>query len=83
MAPEGPYLRAHPAKASRVGPQSTPCCKDASEHKRATILTTALDNGTALEGVQRDVGHADPSTTKLYERRGHNPEKSASFYANY
>lgn len=50
---------------------------------RATFITTALDNGANLEDVQRDVGHADPSTTKLYDRRGHNPEKSASFFANY
>lgn len=50
---------------------------------RATFITTALDNGASLEDVQRDVGHADPSTTKLYDRRGHNPEKSASFFANY
>jgi hypothetical protein len=34
-----------------------------------------LPNGAA--------GHADPSTTKLYDRRGYNPEKSASFFANY
>lgn len=50
---------------------------------RATFITTALDNGASLEDVQRDVGHADPTTTKLYDRRGHNPEKSASFFANY
>lgn len=50
---------------------------------RATFITTALENGASLEDVQRDVGHADPSTTKLYDRRGHNPEKSASFFANY
>lgn len=50
---------------------------------RATFITTALQNGASLEGVQRDVGHADPTTTKLYDRRGHNPEKSASFFANY
>lgn len=50
---------------------------------RATFITTALENGAALEDVQRDVGHADPSTTKLYDRRGHNQEKSASFFANY
>jgi site-specific recombinase XerD len=50
---------------------------------RATFITTALDNGASLEDVQRDVGHADPATTKLYDRRGHNPEKSASFFANY
>jgi integrase/recombinase XerD len=50
---------------------------------RATFITTALDNGASLEDVQRDVGHADPSTTKLYDRRGHNPEKSAAFFATY
>lgn len=50
---------------------------------RATFITTALDNGASLEDVQRDVGHADPSTTKLYDRRGHNPERSAAFFASY
>jgi integrase/recombinase XerD len=50
---------------------------------RATFITTALDKGASLEDVQRDVGHADPSTTQLYDRRGHNPEKSASFFAIY
>ena len=28
-------------------------------------------------------GHADATTTKLYDRRGYNPEKSASFFASY
>lgn len=50
---------------------------------RATFITTALDNGCSLEDVQRAAGHADPSTTKLYDRRGYDPEKSASFFANY
>jgi len=50
---------------------------------RATFITTALDNGASLEDVQRAAGHADPATTKLYDRRGYNPEKSASFFANY
>jgi integrase/recombinase XerD len=49
----------------------------------ATFITTALDNGASLEDVQSAAGHADPSTTKLYDRRGYNPEKSASFFANY
>jgi hypothetical protein len=48
----------------------------------ATFITTALQNGASLEDVQRDAGHADP-TTKLYDRRGANPENSASFFANY
>jgi len=50
---------------------------------RATFITTALENGASLEDVQRAVGHDDPSTTKLYDRRRINPERSASFYANY
>ncbi len=28
-------------------------------------------------------GQADPSTTRLYDRRGYDPEKSAWFFANY
>ena len=28
-------------------------------------------------------GHSEPGTTKLYDRRGYNPEKSASFFATY
>lgn len=50
---------------------------------RATFITTALENGAHLEGVQKGAGHRDPSTTKLYDRRGHNPEKAASFFAIY
>ncbi len=50
---------------------------------RATFITTALENGAQLEDVQKAAGHRDPSTTKLYDRRGYNPEKSASFFATY
>jgi integrase/recombinase XerD len=35
---------------------------------------------TAAAGT---AGHCDPSTTKLYDRRGYNPEKAASFFAIY
>jgi site-specific recombinase XerD len=50
---------------------------------RVTFITRALDNGASLEEVQRAAGHADASTTKLYDRRGYNPERSASFFATY
>jgi site-specific recombinase XerD len=50
---------------------------------RATFITRALENGASLEDVQHAVGHEDPSTTRLYDRRRMNPERSASFYANY
>lgn len=49
---------------------------------RATFITTALENGAQLEDVQKAAGHRDPSITKLYDRRGYNPEKAASFFRN-
>jgi site-specific recombinase XerD len=58
--------------------------RDYSAHSmRATFITTALENGAQLEDVQKAAGHADPGTTKLYDRRGYNPEKAASFFATY
>ncbi len=45
---------------------------------RATFITTALENGAQLEDVQKAAGHRDPSTTKLYDRRGYNPGKASS-----
>jgi integrase/recombinase XerD len=58
--------------------------RDYSAHSmRATFVTTALENGAQLEDVQKAAGHADPGTTKLYDRRGYNPEKAASFFAIY
>ena len=50
---------------------------------RATFITTALENGAQLEDVQKAAGHRDPGTTKLYDRRGYNPERAASFFATY
>ena len=50
---------------------------------RATFITTALENGAQLEDVQKAAGHRDPGTTKLYDRRGYNQEKAASFFATY
>lgn len=50
---------------------------------RATFITRTLENGASLEEVQRAVGHANPQTTKLYDRRGLDPGKSASFFASY
>lgn len=50
---------------------------------RATCATTALKNGASLEQVQDLLGHADPATTKLYDRRGYDPEHSASHFATY
>lgn len=58
--------------------------RDYSAHSmRATFITTALKNGARFEDVQDAAGHANPSTTRLYDKRGYDPEKSASFFANY
>lgn len=58
-------------------------CGYSAHSMRATFITTALENGAQLEDVQKAAGHRDPSTTKLYDRRGYNPEKAASFFATY
>ena len=58
-------------------------CGYSAHSMRATFITTALENGAQLEDVQKAAGHRDPSTTKLYDRRGYDPEKAASFFATY
>ena len=77
----------HPDEIDRILRKYAKCVgleRGYSAHSmRATFITTALDNGASLEDVQLAAGHADPSTTKLYDRRGYNPEKSASFFASY
>jgi integrase len=47
----------------------------------AHSMRATLENGAQLEDVQKAAGHRDPGTTKLYDRRGYNPEKAASFFA--
>jgi hypothetical protein len=47
----------------------------ASPPVRATSIITALENRAQLEDVQKAAGHRDPSTTKLYDRRGYNRER--------
>ena len=36
---------------------------------RVTTITDLLEQGLPLEDVQRLAGHADPRTTRLYDRR--------------
>ena len=50
---------------------------------RSTFITRTLEQGCSLEQVQKDVGHAHPSTTQLYDHRDEDPEKSATFFATY
>lgn len=76
------YLRKALGTLDGEASQANP--SDFSAHSmRATYITEALERGAAIEDVQRDVGHKSPSTTKLYDRRGHSHEKSTSFLVNY
>jgi integrase len=50
---------------------------------RATGITAYLANGGTLEHAQSMAAHESPRTTKLYDRRGYDPEKAASFFATY
>ncbi|WP_407681242.1 tyrosine-type recombinase/integrase [Pseudarthrobacter equi] len=38
---------------------------------RHTFVTLALDAGTALHDLQDSMGHADPRTTRRYDRSRH------------
>ncbi|MCQ1988049.1 tyrosine-type recombinase/integrase [Arthrobacter sp. zg-Y844] len=46
---------------------------------RHTFATIALDSGTTLHDLQDSMGHADPRTTRRYDRARHSLNKSASY----
>jgi integrase/recombinase XerD len=46
---------------------------------RHTAITLALDNGAALHDVQDMAGHADPRTTRRYDRRRGHLDRSPTY----
>ena len=50
---------------------------------RATAATNALSHDADIARVQEWLGHADVSTTRLYDRRTTRPEDSPSFRVRY
>ncbi len=50
---------------------------------RSTVATNALANGADIAKVQELLGHANISTTRLYDQRHSRPEDSATFKVSY
>ncbi len=50
---------------------------------RATAATNALSHGADIAKVQEWLGHANVSTTRLYDRRNTRPEDSPTFRVKY
>lgn len=50
---------------------------------RATAATNALSNDSDIAKVQEWLGHANVSTTRLYDRRKNKPEDSPTFRVKY
>ena len=50
---------------------------------RATAATTALDRGADIARVQDWLGHANVSTTRLYDKRERRPEESPTYKVEY
>ena len=50
---------------------------------RATAATNALDHDADIAKVQEWLGHANISTTRLYDKRRNRPEESPTFKVEY
>lgn len=66
--------------AREIGLESSAICVHGL---RATAATNALDHGADIAKVQDWMGHANISTTRLYDRRQTRPEDSPTYKVSY
>ncbi|MGE0827645.1 MAG: tyrosine-type recombinase/integrase [Candidatus Binatia bacterium] len=70
----------HYAKAVGLSEQVQGLC---THSLRATGATNALEHGADIAEVQAWLGHADISTTRLYDHRRRRPEESPTFRVRF
>ena len=68
------------AKATGISAEAIGVCVHSM---RATAATNALSNEADIAKVQEWLGHANVSTTRLYDRRKTRPEDSPTFHVKY
>ncbi len=68
------------AKATGISGEAIGVCVHSM---RATAATNALSNEADIAKVQEWLGHANVSTTRLYDRRKSKPEDSPTFHVKY
>jgi integrase/recombinase XerD len=68
------------AKATGISTEAIGVCVHSM---RATAATNALSNEADIAKVQEWLGHANVSTTRLYDRRKMRPEDSPTFHVKY
>lgn len=80
LHPESLYARVVRHYATEVGIDMPGLC---AHSLRATAATNALEHQADIAKVQEWLGHANISTTRLYDRRKSRPEDSPTFKVEY
>jgi integrase/recombinase XerD len=80
LHPESVYRDIVLRHASAAGIDVTGFCVHSL---RATAATNALEHEADIAKVQEWLGHANVSTTKLYDHRNSRPEDSPTFKVSY
>ena len=66
-------------RLARDRPASPPAAQLSPHSLRHAFATAARDEGVPLEDVQDAMGHADPRTTRRYDRDRHSLDRDPSY----